>query len=143
MICIQKQIPYNVSHQQSNNSSSMEKLTIKISTPNIHMFTISNWHLPPENSHYLQRTSISLSELQPDTKVHEVTCADVNAHDTTWDQTANPNTRAEYFVNTAMDANSTFFNDADQPTRQDPATCAFISPDCPCCRLRQIRLGTA
>ena len=28
-----------------------------------------------------------------------------------------------------MDANSTFFNDLDQPTRQDPATGAFSSPD--------------
>ena len=61
--------------------------------------------------------------------VHEVICADVSAHDTAWDQTANPNARGEYVVITAMDVNRTFLNDPDQPTRQDPATDPFPSPD--------------
>ena len=71
----------------------------------------------------------SLSELKPDTKVHEVICVDVNAHDTARDQTANPNARGEYLVNAAMDVNGTLLNDPKQPTRQVPATDAFSSPD--------------
>ena len=129
MIYIEKQIPYKISRLQANNSSAMEKLTNEIPTPNSQTFTVSNWYLPPENSHYLQRTGISLMELQPDTKVHEVTCADVNDHDTVWDLTASPNVRSEYLVNAAMDANSRFLSDPQQPTRQDPATGAFSSPD--------------
>ena len=126
IIYIQQQIPYKISHPQATNSSAMEKLSIEIPTPNSHTFTVSNWYLPPENAHYLQRT---VSELQPDTKVHEVICADVNAYDTTWDQTVNSNARGEYPVNAVMDANSTFLNDPEQYTRQNPATDAFSSPD--------------
>ena len=129
MIYIQKQIPYKISHPQATNSSVMEKLTTDIPTTNSQTFTASNWYLPPENSHYLQRMSISLLELQPDTKVHELICMVENAHDTAWDQTVNPNTREEYLVNIAMDANSTFLNDLAQPTGQDPATGAFSDPD--------------
>ena len=102
--------------------------TIEIPTPNNQTFTVSNWYLPPENSHYLQRTGISLTELQPDIKVHEVTCAYVSAHDTAWDQTANPKARGEYLVNAVMDANSTFLNYPEQPTSQNPAKGAFPSP---------------
>ena len=58
-----------------------------------------------------------------------VICADVNAHDTAWDQTANPIARGEYIANAAMVANSTFFKDPEQPTRQVPATGAFSSRD--------------
>ena len=65
---------------------------------------------------------MSLSELQPDAKVHEVICADVNAHNTTWDQRAISNARGEYLILAAKDANSTFLNDPKQPTRQDIAT---------------------
>ena len=72
---------------------------------------------------------ISLLELQPDTKVHMVISTDINAHDTSWDKTANLNARGGYLVNAAMDANSTFLNDPDQPTKQDPETDAFSSPD--------------
>ena len=68
---------------QANNSSAMEKLTIDIPTPNRQTFTVYNWYLPSENSLHLKRTGISLSELQPETKVHEVICADVNAQDIT------------------------------------------------------------
>ena len=117
MIYIRKHIPYKVSHPQANNSSAMEKLTIVIPAINIQTFTVSNWYLPSENSYCLQRTGISLSELQPDTKVHEVICAYVNAHDTARYQTANPINRGEYFVNAAMDVNSTFLNEPEQPTR--------------------------
>ena len=74
MIYIRKQIPYKISHPQANNSSAMEKLMIEIPTPNSQTFTVSNWYLPPENSHYLQRTGVSLSEHQPDTKANEVIC---------------------------------------------------------------------
>ena len=56
-------------------------------------------------------------------------CADVNAHDTTWDQTVNINARGEYPVNAAMDFDSIFLNDPEQVTRQDQATCDFSSPD--------------
>ena len=129
MIYIQKQIPYKISHQEANNSSTMEKLTIEIPTPNSQKFTVSSWYLPPENSHYLQRTGITLSELQPDTKVHEEICADVNVNDTAWDKTANSNARGEYLANAAMGKNNTFLNDPEQPTRQDPATGDFSSPD--------------
>ena len=118
MIYIRKQIPYTISHPQATNSSMMEKLTIEIPTPNSKTFSVSNWYLPPENSHYIKRTGISLSELQPDIKVHEVTCADINAHDSAKDQTANPNARGEYLVNTAMDLSSTYLNDPEHPTRQ-------------------------
>ena len=128
MIYIRKQIPYQICHPQATNSSAMEKLTIEIPTPNSQMFTASNWYLLPENSHYLQRMGNSLLEFQPDTKVHEVIGADVNAHETAWDQTANPNARGEYPVNADMDANSIFINDPEQPTRKDPAMGAF-SPD--------------
>ena len=99
MIYIRKRIPYKISHPQATNSSAIEKLTIEIPTPNSQTLTVSNWYLPPENSHYLQRTGISLSELQPDTKIHEVICTDVNAHDTARDQTASPKARGEYLVN--------------------------------------------
>ena len=129
MIYIPKQIPYKISHPQVNNSSVMEKLTIEIPTQNSQMFILSKWYLPPENSHYLQRIHISLSELQPDTKVHVVICADVNAHDTAWDQTANSNVRGEYLSNAVIDENSTFLNDPEQSTRKDPATGTFSSPD--------------
>ena len=129
MIYTRKHIPYKISHPQANNSSAIEKQTIEIPTPNGQTFTVSNWYLPPENSHYVQRTNNSLSELQPDTKEHVVICADVNAHYTAWNQTANPNTRGEYLANAAMDANSTFLNDPEQPTRQDLATGALSSPD--------------
>ena len=129
MIYIRKQIPYKICHPKATNSGTMEKLTIENPTPNSQTFNVSNLYLPPENKHYLQRTGISLSEFQPDTKVHEVICADVNAHDTAWYQTANPNTRGEYLVNAAMDANSTFHNDSEQPTRQDPATGDFSFPE--------------
>ena len=54
------------------------------STPNSHMFIICNWYLLPENSHYLQRIDISFSGFQPENKEHEMTCADVNAHETAW-----------------------------------------------------------
>ena len=100
----------------------MEKLTIEIQTPNSKKFKVSNWYLPPENSHYLLRMGISLSEIQPDPKVHEVISADVNAHDTALDETANLNARGEYLVDVAMDASSTFLNVPEQPTGQDPAT---------------------
>ena len=145
MIYIRKFIPYNIRNPQATNTSAIEKLTIEIPTPNSQTFTVSNWYVPPENSHYLQRTGISLSELQPDTKVHEKICADVNAHDTAWDQTANPNARREYLVNAAMDANSTFLNDPGQPTRQDSATDAISSPDVIITHeaIRDIRSGTA
>ena len=91
-----KQIPYENSHPQASNLGTMEILTIEIPAPCSQMFTVFNWYLPLENSHYLQRTGILLSELQPDTKVHEVICTDVNAHDTIWDQTANPNAFQSY-----------------------------------------------
>ena len=107
----------------------MEKQTFENPIPNSQTFVVSNWYLPPVNSHDLHRNGISLSELQPDTKVHEVICADVDAYDTAWDQTANPNARVEYFVCAAMDANSTFLNDPEQPTRQDPTTRTFSSSD--------------
>ena len=81
MISTRKQIPYKISHSQSNYSNAMEKLTVEIATPNTLAFIVSNWYLPPKNSHYLQRTGISLSEHQPGTKVHEVINADVNDHD--------------------------------------------------------------
>ena len=129
MIYIQKQIPYKISHPQGNNPSVMGKLTIDIPTPNSQTFTVFNWYFPPENSHYLQRTSLSLSELQPDTKVHKVICVDISYHETVWHQTAGPKTRGEYLVNAVMDVNSTFINDPEQPTRQDPATGALSSPD--------------
>ena len=129
IINIRKQIPYKISHSQVNNSCAMDKQTIDIPTPNSQTFTVSNWHLPPENSHYLQRSGISLSELQPNANVHVVIYADVNAHDTAWDQTANTNTRGEYLLIAAMDANCTFLNNPEQPTRQDPATGAFTSSD--------------
>ena len=93
----------------------MEKLTIEIPTLNSHTFTVSNSYLPPENSYYLQRASISLSELQPDTNMHEVIFADVEAHDTAWDQIANPNARGVYLVNAAMDASGTFLKDPSSP----------------------------
>ena len=110
-------------------SSMMEKLPIEIPTPNSKIFTVYNWYLQPENSHHLQRTGISVSELQPDINVHEVIYADINAHDTAWDQTANLNARGEYLVNAAMDMNRIFHNDQEQPIRQDPATGTFFSPD--------------
>ena len=99
------------------NTNAMEKLTTEILPQNSKTLTVSNWHLQLENSHYLQRTGILLSELHPNTKIHEVTFADVNAHDTAWDQTANPNARGEYLVNAVMDENSTFLNDPEQTTR--------------------------
>ena len=120
---------HKIRHPQSTNSSAIEILSIEIPTPNSQTFTVSNWYFQPENIHYLQRTGISLSELQPDTKVRGVICADVNAHGTAWDQTASPNARAEYLVNSGMDVNSTKFNDPEQPTRQNPATGALSSPD--------------
>ena len=130
MIYIGNQIPYKVSLQQSSNSSEMEKLIIKIPTPNCHMFPISNWsNLPPESSQYLQSTGISLSEIQPDTKVHEVICAYVDVHDIAWGQTANPNSRGEYLVDAAMDASSAFLNDREHPKRKVPTTYAFSSPN--------------
>ena len=55
MIYIRKHNPYKVSHPLATNSSAMEKLTIEISTPSSKRFNVSNWYLPPENSHYLQR----------------------------------------------------------------------------------------
>ena len=61
--------------------------------------------------------------------LHEVICTDINTHDTAWDQTANHNARDKYFVDAHMDANSTFLNHPVQPTRQDPATDVFSSPD--------------
>ena len=67
-----------------------------------------------------------MSELQSDTKVHEVICADVNAHDTARDKTANPNARGEYLVNAVVDANSTFLNEPEQTTRQDLAFYLFL-----------------
>ena len=120
MIHIQKQIPYKISHPQANNSSAMEKLRIDIPTPNSQTFTISNWYLPPENSHYLQRNGISLLKLQPVTKVHEVICTYINIHDTAWVQTANPNARGKYLVSAVVDVNR---------TRQDAAMGDFSSPD--------------
>ena len=72
---------------------------------------------------------MSLSELQPDTKILEVICADVNAHDIAWDQTANSNARGKYLMNAVMDAYSTFLNDSEQPTKLDPATGAFSFAD--------------
>ena len=75
------------------------------------------------------RTDISLSELQPDTNVHMVICADVNAHDIVWDKITNPNAWGECLVIATMDANSTFLNGPEQPTRQDPAMGAYSSPD--------------
>ena len=48
---------------------------------------------------------------------------------TACNQTSNPNARGEYVVNAAMDVNSAFLNDPEQPTRQDTATDAFSSPD--------------
>ena len=77
--------------------------------------------------YYLQRTGISLSELQPDTKVHDVICAYVSAHDTAWDQTAILNAIGEYVVNAAIDANSPYLMNP-EPKRKDPATGAFSSP---------------
>ena len=99
------------SHTQDDNSSVMEKLTIKIPTTNSQTFTICNWYLLPENSHYLQRTIITLPERQPDTKEHEVTCADIKSYD----QTVSPNAEGEYLLNVAMDTNSTFLNDRSSP----------------------------
>ena len=128
MIYIPKKIPHKISHPQANNSSAMEKLTIEIQTPNSQTFTISNWYLP-YNLHYLLRKGISLPEVQPNIKVHEVICADVNAHDTAWDQTANPNARGKCLVNAAMDTNITFLNVPEQPTKKDPSTGAFSSSD--------------
>ena len=127
LVNIRKQSAYKISHTQATNLSAIEKLTIEIPSPNSQMFNISNWYHQKENSHYLQRTGNSFSELQPDTKLNEVTFADVNAHYPTWDQTAKLNARVKYLVNAAMDVNSTFLNDP--PTRQDPATAAFSSPD--------------
>ena len=72
---------------------------------------------------------MSLLELQPDTRIHEVICEDVNAHDTIWDHTSISNTRYEYFVDAVIDANRKFLNDPEQPTRQDPAMGTFSSPD--------------
>ena len=130
MIHIRKQIAYKISHPQANNSSAIEKLTIAIPTANSQTISVSNWHLHPENSQYMQKTGISLSEQKKtDTKVHEVICADVNAYDNAWGLMANPNARSEYLVNAAMDVNSTFLNDPEQPTRQDPETGDFSSPD--------------
>ena len=107
----------------------------RCSNPKI--FMRSPWHhgihsptyLLLENSQCLQITCISLSEHQPNTKVHEVICADDSVHDAALDQTVTPNARDEYLVNIVMDTNSTFFIDADQPTIREPATGAFSSPD--------------
>ena len=126
MICIQKQIAHKVGHPQAKNSGAMEKLALEIPTPNSHTLTIANWLLPPMNSHHLQRTGMSLSELQPGTKV---TCTYLNVHYAICDQTANSNARGKYLENAVMDASSTFLNDREQPTRQDPVTGAFSSPD--------------
>ena len=127
MIYIRNEIPYKISHQQAINSNAIEKLTIEIPTETNQTFTVSNWYLPPEKSHHLQWTDISFSELQPDIILHEVICADDNAHDFAWDQITNPNARGEYLSSAAMDANCTFFNDPELPTRQDQATGGFSS----------------
>ena len=77
----------------------------------------------------MQRTGISLPELQPDTKVLEVIGADVNAHDRASDQTANPNARGEYLVDAAMDVNCTFLFDPEEHTRHCSVMGAISSPD--------------
>ena len=87
------------------------------------------WHLLQESSHYLQRTGISLRELPPDTKVHEAICADVNHNDTARDQTANLNAWGGYILSVGRDAKIVFLNDLEQPTRHNPASGAFSSPD--------------
>ena len=78
---------------------------------------MSNWDLLPENSHYLQRIGISLSEDQADINVPEVVSADDNVHATAWDKTADFNARDEYLQNAVMYASSTFLNDLELPTR--------------------------
>ena len=77
----------------------------------------------------MQSTGITLSELHSDNNVYEVIYADVNAHHTARDETANPNARDQYLVNSARHANCTFLNDPEQPSRHDPATGAFSSHD--------------
>ena len=122
-----KQPPYKVCNSPGSVLSALEKL-VEIPTPQMQTVTISNWYLPPKNSHYLQKTGFDLNDLKVDLKLHEVICADLNALDQVWDQIANPDERDHHHAETVMNANKTFLNDSN-PTRQDPATGSFFSPD--------------
>ncbi|MES9973890.1 MAG: reverse transcriptase family protein, partial [Candidatus Thiodiazotropha sp.] len=127
LIYVRKDIPYKVvqRHQQSN--AAFEQLSLDIPTVT-DPIRISNWYLPPANSPYLRRMEFVEQDLTFDITSNEIVCADLNAHDPTWDCIARSDERGELIAETIMDINGTILNDS-QPTRQDPGTGKLSSPD--------------
>ena len=72
----------------NNEEGALERLSIQMPISNQQTVTISNWYLPPENSHFLQRIGFSMFVFQPEIQDNEIFCADLNAHNEIWEKHA-------------------------------------------------------
>ena len=91
---VKKSLPYKVCRPFNNEEGALERLSIQIPISNQQTVTISNWYLSPENSHFLQRIGFSMSVFQPEIQENEINCADLNAHNETWDKHAHSEDRS-------------------------------------------------
>ena len=112
-----------------NNEEALGRLSIQIPISNQQTVTISNWYLPPENTHFLQRIGFSMPVSQPKIQKNEIICADLNAHNEIWDKHVRSDDRGAQLAEAIMDAEGGFLNDAELATPQDPAYGGFSSPD--------------
>ena len=126
---VKKSLPYKVCRRLNNEEGALERLSIQIPISNQQTVTISNWYLPQENSHFLQRFGISMSVFQPEIQKNEIICADLNAHNEIWNKHAHSDDKGAQLAKAIMDAEGGFLNDAELATRQDPAFGGFSSPD--------------
>ena len=125
---VRKTLSYRLLEHAGNEEGALERLTVEIPVPQKQLITVSNWYLPPENSHFLQRIGFSMEDFHPTLSESEIVCADLNAHDQLWDPVANSDERGELLAEAVLDANGAFLNDG-RPTRQDPAHGHLSAPD--------------
>ena len=127
LTCVKKSLPYKVCRPFNNEEGALERLSIQIPISNQQTVTISNWYLPSENSHFLQRIGFSMSVFQPEIQENEIICADLNAHNEIWDKHAHSDDRGAQLTEAIMDAKRGFLND-DAKIQLSAASLLQMSP---------------
>ena len=108
---VKKSLPYKVCRPINNEEGALERLSIQMPISNQQTVTISNWYLPPENSHFLQRIGFSMFVFQPEIQENEILCADLNAHSEIWDKHAQSDDTGAQLAEAIIDAEKTSFSD--------------------------------
>ena len=119
-IYVHATLAFSAIYPASGMSNVLEKLSVVIPLPGQQIFPVNNWYLLPETTNFPQRADFS--DLKHNSN------ADFNVHDPLLDPVARPTERGEFIGEKMLDANGAFLNTG-APTRQDPSTGSFSSPD--------------